>query len=257
MNIYAIAVQKGGTGKTTTAAAIAQAAAHRENTRKKMRVLAIDLDPQGNLSFALAADTNRPGSYELLEGTPTGDLIQHSPQGMDVIPASWSLSTIKSAPGSARRLQNALQEIRDKYDIIVIDTPPTAGELQYNALQAATRLIIPLETDAYNLQSLQQIAAAARQFQKSNPELLPAGVILTKYDGRAIINRQLRDALENAASRAGIPFLGTVRKSVVVQEAAALQVSLFDYAPRSKPTADYRQIYKTLMKQEKRRKQEG
>lgn len=257
MNIYAIAVQKGGTGKTTTAAAIAQAAAHRETTRKRLRVLAIDLDPQGNLSFALAADTNKPGSFELLEGTPARYLIQKSPQGMDVIPASWSLSTITSAPGSARRLQKALEPIKDDYDIIIIDTPPTAGELQYNALQAATRLIIPLETDAYNLQSLQQITAAARQFQKSNPELLPAGVLLTKYDGRATINKQLRQAVENAASRAGIPFLGAVRKSVAVQEAAALQVSLFDYAPRSNPAADYKQIFKTIMKQEKNRKQEG
>lgn len=257
MNIYAIAVQKGGTGKTTTAAAIAQAAARKTDTRKPLRVLAIDLDPQGNLSFALSADAGKPGSYELLEGTPAAQTIQKSPQGMDVIAASWSLSTITSAPGSARRLQKALEPIRDRYDVIVIDTPPTAGELQYNALQAATRLIIPLETDAYNLKSLQQITAAAQQFQKSNPDLIPAGVLLTKYDGRATINKQLRQAVEDAAARAGIPFLGAVRKSVVVPEAAALQVSLFDYAPRSNPAADYWQIYQRLKKQERKRKQEG
>lgn len=250
MNIYAIAVQKGGTGKTTTAAALAQAAAIHKKGRRLLRVLAIDLDPQGNLSFALAADPNRPGSADLLEGAPAAELIQKSPQGLDVIPAGWSLSTVKSAPGSARRLQKALEPIRDDYDLIFIDTPPTAGELQYNAMQAATRLIIPLETDAYNLQSLLQILQAARQFQKSNAALKIAGVLLTKYDGRAIINRQLREAMEATAARNSIPFLGTIRKSVSIQEAAALQRSLFEYAPKSKPAADYMQIFSELMNQE-------
>ena len=149
MKVIAVAIQKGGTGKTTTAAAIAQAA-----TYKGQKVLAIDLDPQGNLSFALAAEMNRRGSYDLLQGTPAADLIQKSRQGMDIIPASWNLSTVTSGKGSARRLQKAIEPLKKDYDLIVIDPPPTAGELQYNALQAATGLIIPLQADIYNLQSL-------------------------------------------------------------------------------------------------------
>lgn len=249
MNIYTIAVQKGGTGKTTTAAALAQAAAY-----KKKRVLAVDLDPQGNLSFCLAADTNKPGSYDLLQGTPAQYLIQKSAQGMDVIPASWSLSTEKTAPGSARRLQKALEPLRDKYDYIFIDTPPTAGELQYNALQAATRLIIPLETDVYNVKSMYQIINAARQIQKSNTALKIAGVLLTQYDKRAVINRQMRELVEQTASKEGIPFLGAIRKAVAMQEAAALQRSIFEYAPYSNPAGDYMRVFKDLIKQEK---QEG
>lgn len=239
--IYTIATQKGGTGKTTTAAALAQAAAY---TGKK--ALAIDLDPQGNLSFALAADATAPGSYELLNGSPVEEVIQTTPQGVDVITASPNLQTEKSSPGSARRLQEALEPIRRKYSVIVIDTPATAGELQYNALQAADRLLIPLQADTYNAQSLYQIAAVAEQIKQSNPRLKIAGAILTQYDTRTTLSRQLRDILEATAKVLKIPFLGTVRQAIAVQEAAALQRSLFDYAPKSNPAIDYMQIFNTL-----------
>ena len=239
--IYTIATQKGGTGKTTTAAALAQAAAY---TGKK--ALAIDLDPQGNLSFALAADATAPGSYELLNGSPVEEVIQTTPQGVDVITASPNLQTEKSSPGSARRLQEALEPIKRKYSVIVIDTPATAGELQYNALQAADRLLIPLQADTYNAQSLYQIAAVAEQIKQSNPRLKIAGAILTQYDTRTTLSRQLRDILEATAKVLKIPFLGTVRQAIAVQEAAALQRSLFDYAPKSNPAIDYMQIFNTL-----------
>ena len=241
--IYTIATQKGGTGKTTTAAALAQAAAY-----KGRRALAIDLDPQGNLSFSFAADATAPGSYDLLHGSPAADVIQTTAQGVDIIAASPDLQTEKSALGSARRLQEALEPIRRKYSIIVIDTPATAGELQYNALQAADRLIIPLQADAYNAQSLYQISAAAEQIKRSNPRLKIAGVILTQYDGRATISKQLREILEATAGVLHIPFLGIVRKAVAVQEAAALQRSLYEYAPKSNPAADYMQIYNRITK---------
>lgn len=243
--IYTIATQKGGTAKTTTAAVIAQAAAYRGK-----KALTIDLDPQGNLSFATAADATRPGSYDLLHGTPAEDLKQRSPQGLDTIPASPNLQTEKTSAGSARRLQNALAHIKDSYDVITIDTPATAGELQYNALQAADRLIIVLEADAYNIQSLYQIAETTRQIQKSNPQLIIAGVMLTKYDGRANFTRAMRERIEQTAAAMHIPFLGAVRQGIAIKEAAGLQVSLFEYAPKSKPAADYLSIFDELMKQE-------
>lgn len=245
MTVYTIATQKGGTGKTTTAAVLAQAAAY-----KGKRVLAIDLDPQANLTYCLAADSGKPGSYDLLHGTPSASTIQTTAQGIDVIAASADLQTEKSAPGSARRLQKALEPIGSKYDLCIIDTPATAGELQYNALQAADRLLIPLEADAYNLQSLQQITEAAEQIQGSNPNLKIAGIILTMYDRRPVINRQLRQMLIDAAEAQGIAFIGEIRKAVAVQEAAALQESLFNYDPKCKPAADYMAVYEELQKQE-------
>lgn len=243
MEIIAIAIQKGGTGKSTTAAALAQAATYRGQ-----KALAIDLDPQGNLSYALAADTSGAGSFELLEGATPADVIQKSAQGMDVIPASWSLSTITGSRGSARRLQKALEPIRSNYDIIVIDVPATAGELQYNALQASTRLVIPLQADVYNLQSLYQITDTARQIQKSNKGLQIRGIVFTQYDGRSTISRQLKETIIDRAEAARVPYLGTIRAAVAVKEAAALQQSLFEYAPKSKPAQDYLNLFDTLIK---------
>lgn len=245
-DVYTVAVQKGGTGKTTTAAALAQAAVYRGR-----KALAIDLDPQGQLSFTLAADTGKAGSYDLLNGAPAADVIQSIRPGLDVVPASWSLSTVTSGRGSARRLQRALEAVRSDYDVIVIDTPPTAGELQYNALQASTGLIIPLEADIYNLQSLYQIADTAHQIQESNPALVITGFVLTQYDGRSTISRQLRDTIMEQADAMGVPYLGAIRAAVVVKEAAALQRSLFEYAPKSKPAADYLELFDTITRRVK------
>lgn len=242
VKIITVTTQKGGTGKTTTAAALTQAASY-----KGMRALAIDLDPQGNLSFALAADTSRPGSYDLLTGRPAAELIQQSGQGMDVIPASWNLSTITSGKGTARRLERALEPIKEKYDVIVVDTPSKVGELQYNALQAATGLLIPLQADIYGVQSLYQTIDTAVQFQSSNPNLTIKGLILTQYDQRSTISKQLKESITNSAAEMNVPYLGAVRAAVAVKEAAALQQSLFEYAPKSKPAADYLQIFNSIM----------
>lgn len=243
MKVITIAIQKGGTGKTTTAAALAQAAAY-----KGRRVLAIDLDPQGQLGFTLAADNsrNRGNAYNLLSGIRAQDLIQTTPQGVDIIPAAWDLQTVTSGPGSARRLQKAIEPLKREYDVIIIDTPPTAGELQYNALQAATGLIIPLQADIYNLQSLYQITDTARQIQGSNPGLVIKGFVLSQYDGRSTIARQMKETIIDTAEKLEVPYLGTIRQAVAVKEAAALQRSLFEYAPKSKPAADYMELYETL-----------
>ena len=239
--IYTIATAKGGTGKTTTAAALAQAAAY-----KGKKALAIDADPQGNLTFALAADARQPGCYDLLHGTPAADLIQHSPQGLDVISASLDLQTETSGKGTARRLQTALEPIRRKYNTIVIDTPATAGELQYNALQAADRLIIVLEADAFNVQALYQIADTAAHIQQSNPRLKIAGVLLARFEGNTNFNKYMRDQIEATAKALHIPYLGTVRKATAAKEATGLQQSLFDYAPKSNPAQDYLRIYEAI-----------
>ena len=240
MKIITVAIQKGGTGKTTTAAALAQAAAY-----KGRKVLAIDLDPQGNLSFALgaqgAAETGT--AYNLLMGLPAAELIQATAQGLDIIPADRDLAAITSGTGSAHRLRRALGPIKKDYDLIIIDTPPTAGELQYNALMAADGLIIPLQADAYNLQSLYQMTDTARQIQESNTDLQILGVVFTQYDGRSIISRQMRDAITQTAAAAGVPTLGAIRGAVAVKEAAALQQSIYSYAPKSKPAQDYLEIY--------------
>ena len=239
MQVLTIGLQKGGTGKTTTAAALAQAAA-----AKGQRVLAIDLDPQANLTYSLAATSDSGGSYALLTGDNAA--IQTTAQHIDVLAATWDLSTITSYKGSARRLQAALEPLKRNYDIIIIDTPPNAGELQYNALQASTGLIIPLQADIYNMQALEQIADAAKQIQASNAALKIKGFIFTQYDSRSLIVHKMTDILTEQAAAIGVKCLGTVRNGVAIKEAAALQQSIFDYAPRSNPALDYMAIYERL-----------
>lgn len=240
--IITAAVIKGGTGKTTTCAALAQAAV---NAGKK--VLAVDLDPQANFTFAIGADQNRPGCYDLLNGTPAAQLIQDTEQGIQAIAASTDLATVKTTPASAKRLQQALEPLRGLYDLIIIDTPPQMGELTYNALQAATGLIIPLETDNNSLQGLYHIADIAQQMQHSNPDLSIIGVILTRYDNRPKINRFIKGVIEEKGQEIGAPLLMEIRNGVAVREAAAMQQSLYEYAPHSKPAADYKKLYKIIM----------
>lgn len=251
MQIITVTVAKGGTGKTTTAAALAQAAAY-----KGRRVLAIDLDPQGNLSAALATRAGNPNAnaYNLITGaTPPDQNIVASgtgyddaePQGLDVIPASQNLTTVTSGRGSARRLQKALQPIRDRYDYIFIDTP-AGGELQYNALQASTGLIIPLFTDSYSIQSLYQTDDLASQFRRSNPALSFTGVIITRFDGRSIHAQQLRDTIKEQAAGLRLPYLGEIRQSVKVQEAASFMRSLYEHAPKATVTKDYLRVFEEL-----------
>ena len=136
-------------------------------------------------------------------------------------------------------MRAALEPIRAGYDLIIIDTPPTAGELQYNALMAATDLLIPLQADIVGLQGLYQMTDTARQIQQSNPALNLAGYILTRCGGRSTLARQMANNIEARAQEMGLPFLMAIREAVAIREAQTLQRSLYEYAPRSKPAADY------------------
>jgi chromosome partitioning protein len=241
MQIITTAVIKGGTGKTTTAAALAQAAA-----ADGKKVLAIDLDPQANLSYSIGADQNTGGSYELLHGADPAQLIQHTAQGIDAIAASPDLATEQTKPASAKRLQEALEPIKKDYDYIIIDTPPTMGELTFNALQAATGLIIPLETDNSSLQGLYQITDIAHQMQRSNPHLTIKGVILSRYDARPKLNRYLREVIAEKGQEIGAPLLMGVRPGIAIREAQAMQQSIYEYAPKSNPAQDYKALYEMI-----------
>lgn len=235
--ILTIANQKGGTAKSTTAAALAQAASSRGK-----KVLALDLDPQANLTFFLGAISEAPGTYDLLTGKQPE--IQATNGGIDVIAGSWDLQTVGSSQGSARRLQDHLKPIAAKYDFVIIDTPPTAGELQYNALMASDKLIIPLQADILGLQGLYQMLDTAAQIQARNPNLQAAGAVITRYTGRSTLERQMLEAIR---SNDAIPLIGIIREAVAIREAQTMQQSIYSYAPKSKPALDYMQLFDTIM----------
>lgn len=241
MQIITAAIIKGGTGKSSTTAALAQAA-----TKDGKRVLCIDMDAQGNLSFFIGADQSQQGSYELLHDAAPLPLIQATEQGIDIIPASPDLATERTKAGTANRLHDAIQPLKRKYDFIFIDTPPQMGELTFNALQASTGLLIPLETDNSSLQGLYQITDIAKEIKQTNRKLKILGTILTRYDSRPKINRYIKDVITEKGKENGAPFLMAIRAGVAIREAQAMQQSLFEYAPNSKPALDYMKLYEQI-----------
>ena len=243
--IVSTAIIKGGTGKTTTAAALTQAAKQRG-----FRVLAIDLDAQGNLSDYLDGDTDKAGSYEALHGAADiAGLIQTTPQGIDLLSACADLSGERTAAGSAKRLQQAIEPIKGNYDFIFIDTPPSMGELTFNALQASTALLIPMDADTASIKGLYQVADIAGQMQeRSAKDLSFIGVLITRYRGRANVNQYLRDAVEEAAGKIEAAYLGEIRDGIAIREAQAMRKDLYQYAGKSNPALDYMDLFDKLIK---------
>lgn len=238
--VITVAIQKGGVGKSTSAAVLAQAAAY-----KGKSVLAVDLDVQANLTTATGATATGAGSRGLLDGIPAENLIQTTYQGIDVIPAARDLGTVTTGRGSARRLQKALEPIKKRYDYIITDSP-TTGELQYNALQAADGLIIPMQVDGYNIQSLYLTVDTAEAIRRTNPGLRYLGIIFTAYDNRASMTRQVAERIIQTAAELKVPYLGRVRQGIAIKEAALMQQSLYQYAPKSNPAQDYLAIFEKI-----------
>lgn len=227
MRIITVANQKGGTGKTTTAHAIITGAAARG-----LHVLGVDFDPQGNLSFMMGANMASPGAYDLTQGKDARQVIQHTAHG-DIIPGHINIALIDKGGLLAR----VLRPIAGAYDLVVIDSAPTLGAALGNALQAATDIIIPMQADPLSLRGLAQIVEAARHY---NPDAALLGVFLMKYSPRSIINRNMADAIRSRCQDLNIPYIDTpIREGVAVREAQLTQSSLFEYAPKSKPAADF------------------
>ena len=244
MRIISVANQKGGTAKTSTAHALATGAAY-----KGKRSLAIDFDPQGNLSFIMGADASRAGAYELMkQQAKAAQIVQYTSQG-DIIPASLNLAAadieFSGKPGRDFFLQAALEPLQDAYDVAVIDTPPTLGTLLVNALTASDEVIIPMNADILSLQGLYQLAETITQVKSfCNKRLKVTGILITRYSGRTVLARDIKETIEAKCAELGIPVLNTViRDGVAVREAQTTQESLFAYAPNSNPAKDYLQLF--------------
>lgn len=245
----AIINQKGGCAKTTTAVCIAEAL-----QRSGKRVLRIDLDPQCNLSFLLGADCTGltfPSVYDVLMRTQSAaSAIQHTDQG-DIISAAPALASADltlTATGKEYRLSEALKSVSGQYDIAVIDTPPALGVLTVNALSAAAGCVIPAQADILSLQGIGQLSqtiSAVRQY--CNRDLKIYGILLTRYNGRAIISRDISDLMSKTAAALGTKVFETkIRECTAVREAHALRKPLFEYAPKCNAAKDYASFLEEL-----------
>ena len=239
MKTLAILNQKGGVGKTTTALALWAGL-----TLQGKKVLAVDLDPQGNLSFTAAADTSgRTAFGVLLKETAAADAIQHTTQGA-LIPSSPELAgadmTI-TRTGKEYRLKEALEPVAGAYDYAVIDTPPALGILTVNALAAADYAIIPAMAEVFSLQGVGQLADTINPVRTyCNPSLEIAGILLTRYSPRTVLARDVADMAEVLAEKLSTHVFRTrIRDGVAVREAQMRQENLFTYAPKSGPALDY------------------
>lgn len=238
--VYAISNQKGGVGKTTTTAALSAAFKKRGKS-----VLAVDLDPQGNLSFSMGAENEGVLScYEILKGECTvREAVQRTPV-VDLIPANILLSSAElefSGHGREFLLTNALRPIRGDYDYILIDTPPALSVLTVNAFAAADRIIVPMLSDIFSLQGITQLYDTVSYVQEHcNPSLQFDGILLTRFMPRTTLALEVKGTAEMVASELDIPLFHTcIRNSVAVTEAQALQRNILEYAPRNIAIKDY------------------
>ncbi|SEL03443.1 ParA family protein [Pacificibacter marinus] len=250
--IVAIANQKGGVGKTTTTINLAAAL-----TELGMRVLVVDLDPQGNASTGLGIDANQRDktTYDLIMGdVEIGEIIQASPtEGLYVSPATIDLSSadIEMVSNEKRSflLHDALrQHAIDGYafDYILIDCPPSLSLLTVNALVASDSVLVPLQSEFFALEGLSQLMLTVREVrQTANPNLRIEGVVLTMYDQRNNLSRQVeQDARDNLQD---LVFETVIPRNVRISEAPSFAIPVLEYDTNSKGSLAYRALATELL----------
>ena len=242
MKVIALSNQKGGVAKTTTASALAAGLYNRG-----FRVLAVDLDPQCNFCFGCGVDTFQIEKtlYDVFKKKAAPEeIIVPVAVGYDLMPGGLTLAGADmdfTQTGREYMLKEALQDVKEKYDYAVVDTPPTLGVLTVNALTAANNVIIPMTADVYSVQGLTQLGNVVRNVRKyCNSDLQIAGILLTRHNERQNASRAARTMIEEAAKLIGVDvFKSYIRESVAVREAAMLQNDIFKEAPKANATIDY------------------
>ncbi len=247
--IVAVAAVRGGTGKTSTAHCLAYAAAAAGE-----KVLLIDLDPQASLTQWQDLDPLEPGIFDVLTGKKQIKQVIQDVAGVDFISGSGYLVDIHTDTGTIKRLRDALEPARRKYSLIILDTGPALSELQNEAIFAASFLLLALESDTSSLQALYTLASVSGHIEKVGGHVRRRGVVVTRYDGRPKINRFYLDAITEQGAGLGFPVVGIIRRGVAVPEACAFHEPLNVYAPRSRPAADYNELYNTLFNDKAARK---
>lgn len=248
MKTISIANQKGGVGKSTTALLLGEGLA-----LSGYRVLLVDLDSQGNLTDSLGAAVSY-GVQALFDAPDRlrGEIV-HTPR-VDLLPANPFVVCDTTEPDPCA-IREALKQVGADYDYCIIDTAPGLGNILLNALTASDSVIIPILAEPYALAGLSQLYSTINAIQNdTNKALEILGLLLTKYNPRVSLNKQVATLLETCAE----PQYKTrlyethIREGVAVREAQAKRVSLYQYAPRSNVALDYMNFIKEFLTYEQR-----
>lgn len=249
MKVIAVANEKGGAGKTSTAAALWYWL-----NKHGRKTLAVDLDPQGNLSLVADAATEGPTALgALLREIPAADAIQHTAQG-DIIAASPvqnKADNVLTQLGRERRLAEALATVSGGYDYAIVDTSPYLGILTINALAAADTVVIPAQADLFSVHGIGQLADCIEDVRTycNNPSLKVDGILLTRYTDRANLSKSIKGELAaKAEAMGGRLYESAIREAIAIKEAQVKHIPIFEYAPGAKVTADYKAFCEEFLK---------
>ncbi len=237
--IITLTNQKGGVGKTTTVCALCGVFSSRNK-----KVLAIDLDPQGNLSFSLGASMEGLTIHDVITGKCSFDDAIQRTENCDVVASNILLSGSELELNSAGRefiLKEKLEPLKSRYDYILLDTPPALSILTINAYVATDDLIVPMTPEILSLQGISQLTDTILAVKKYyNKSLDVRGILFTRYNSRYLLSKEVVDMADIVARQLSCDVLETkITHNIQVAEAPAHQMTLIRYAPSSKASKDY------------------
>ena len=253
MKVITVTNQKGGTGKTSTTLFMAYGIA-----RQNKNILVIDLDQQADSSFSFHVPYDEgKTTFQLLTGNATlPDIIVHATDKIDLAPASPDLSQLdlllagKLDPQFI--LKDSLKAIDDKYDYIIIDTPPSLNMAVLNALAASDTVVVPTQADLYSLKGLNELAQTVEGIKRrSNPDLSIAGILIGRYNARTVFTKAITSTLEEMAKQLQTSvFKSKIREAIAVKESQNAFQSIFEYDPHGKVTQDIEAFLNEFMAKE-------
>lgn len=245
VRVIAVANQKGGVAKTTTAHAIGAALVERGRS-----VLMVDMDPQASLSYAAGADDDPdPSMHDVMMGRAGIADTLYDSAGIDLAPSSIDLAGAEvhllTRTGREYVLERALRPLRDDYDMVLIDCPPSLGILTINALTAAGEVLVPLQAELLTRRGLVQLLDTVKDVRSfTNPDLEVIGAIITFYDSRTRLGREVIDQLRSSNNIEILePF---IPRSIRVAEAPGRGISILDHARSSNVAVAYRELTERL-----------